>query len=122
MSSGPRDKFAMPQLLCTVRDCRAPLAREERRAVCARGHSFDIARSGYINLLQPQDRRSREPGDSAEAVAARRRLFERGITKPIDDAIASMVHGETILDAGCGEGHILGILASSGGQAPTPVR
>jgi 23S rRNA (guanine745-N1)-methyltransferase len=108
----------MPILLCTVRDCRAPLAREERRVVCARGHSFDVARSGYINLLQPQDRRSREPGDSADAVAARRRILERGITKPIDDAIVSMVRGETILDAGCGEGHILGMLR--GGQALSP--
>jgi len=87
-----------------------PLAREERRVVCSRGHSFDIARSGYINLLQPQDRRSRDPGDSAEVVAARRRLFERGISAPIDQAIGSLVRGETILDAGCGEGHILGML------------
>src|SRR5438477_7797669 len=102
----------MLQLLCTVRNCRAPLAREDRRVVCASGHSFDIARSGYINLLQPQDRRSREPGDSAGVVAARRRIFERGITKPIDDAIASMIRGDTILDAGCGEGHILGTLTS----------
>jgi 23S rRNA (guanine745-N1)-methyltransferase len=101
----------MPTLLCTVRDCRAPLAREEHRAVCTHGHSFDVARSGYLNLLQPQDRRSREPGDSAEAVAARRRLLDAGTTKPIDDAIARLVRGETILDAGCGEGHILGRLA-----------
>ena len=110
----------MPQLLCTVRDCRAPLAREEHRAVCARGHSFDIARSGYINLLQPQDRRSRQPGDSAEAVAARRRLFDRGIFKPIDHAIAGMIRGDDILDVGCGEGHTLGVI-SGGGQAPSLV-
>src|SRR5438067_4289436 len=102
-------------LLCTVRDCRAPLRLEAHRAVCARGHSFDVARSGYINLLQPQDRRSREPGDSADAVAARRRIFERGITKPVDDAVASIVRGDTILDAGCGEGHILGALGGGCG-------
>jgi len=95
-------------LLCTVRDCRAALRLEAHRAVCGRGHSFDIARSGYINLLQPQDRRSREPGDSAEVIAARRRLFDRGITQPIDDAIFKLVHGQAILDAGCGEGHYLG--------------
>ena len=95
-------------LLCTVRGCGASLVREERRAVCERGHSFDVARSGYLNLLQPQDRRSREPGDSADAVAARRRLFDRGVTKPIDDAIVQLVHGHSILDAGCGEGHLLG--------------
>jgi 23S rRNA (guanine745-N1)-methyltransferase len=110
----------VPTLLCTVRDCRAPLAREERRAVCARGHSFDLSRSGYINLLQPQDRRSREPGDSAALVAARRRIFERGITKSIDDAIVKLVHGETILDAGCGEGHYLDMFGGSGIDISVP--
>ena len=56
----------MPQLLCTVRTCHLPLTREERRVICPRGHAFDIARSGYINMLQPQERRSRKPGDPAE--------------------------------------------------------
>lgn len=90
-------------LLCTVRNCREPLVREERRYVCANNHSFDVARSGYVNLLQPQDRRSRNPGDTAEAVAARRRVYERG--DPLLDAIvrAFPVSG-TLLDVGCGEG------------------
>lgn len=94
-------------LLCTVRGCGQPLARDARRCVCARNHSFDIARSGYVNLLQPQDRRSRTPGDSKEAVNARRRFFERGFAKPIVDAIAEMVAEGPVLDAGCGEGHHL---------------
>ncbi len=82
--------------------------------VCARGHSFDIARSGYINLLQPQDRRSKEPGDTTEAVAARRRLHDRGVTEPLLHAIAEMAGtsaDDTILDAGCGDGFYLGALA-----------
>jgi hypothetical protein len=37
-------------LLCPVRDCHLALTREERLVMCARGHSFDIARNGYINL------------------------------------------------------------------------
>jgi 23S rRNA (guanine745-N1)-methyltransferase len=100
-------------LLCTVRTCHQPLVREERRVICARGHSFDVARSGYINLLQPQDRRSKQPGDTADAVAARRRLHDRGVTAPLLDAIASMVKVTTddvVLDAGCGEGFYLGSL------------
>ena len=100
-------------LLCTVRTCHQPLAREERRVVCPRGHSFDVARSGYINLLQPQDRRSKQPGDTADAVAARRRLHDRGVTKPLRDAIVSMAKasaGDAVLDAGCGDGFYLGSL------------
>src|ERR671934_101445 len=90
--------------------------REERRVVCPRGHSFDIARSGYINLLQPQERRSRNPGDSAEAVAARRRFLDRGHAAPLLEAIRSMLPAaETILDAGCGDGYYLGSIGRGSG-------
>jgi 23S rRNA (guanine745-N1)-methyltransferase len=106
------------QLLCTVRDCPLPLIREAGRLVCARGHSFDVARSGYVNLLQPQDRRSKHPGDSAAAVAARRRLHDRGITAPLLAAVSDLLAGssvDTVLDAGCGEGFYLGNLAQQAG-------
>ncbi len=109
-------------LLCTVRDCHLPLARTEeeggRRLVCPRGHSFDVARSGYINLLQPQDRRSKRPGDTPAAVTARRRLHDRGVTGPLLDAIAGMARAspdDQVLDAGCGDGFYLGSLASQSG-------
>lgn len=91
-----------------------PLAREERQLFCPCGHSFDVARSGYINLLQPQDRRSRQPGDTAAAVAARRRLHDRGVTGGLLDAIAETVSAsaeDVVLDAGCGDGFYLGSLA-----------
>jgi 23S rRNA (guanine745-N1)-methyltransferase len=95
-----------------------PLVREERRLVCERGHSFDVARSGYINLLQPQDRRSKWPGDTAAAVAGRRRLHDLGVTAPLLDAIAEMMAasaGDVVLDAGCGDGFYLGALARQSG-------
>ena len=74
--------------------------------MCPRGHSFDVAKSGYINLLQPQDRRAATPGDSAEAVAARRRFLDRGYAAPLLDEIRPLVTGD-VLDAGCGEGYYL---------------
>jgi 23S rRNA (guanine745-N1)-methyltransferase len=102
-----------PTLLCSVRHCHLPLAREANRLVCARGHSFDLARRGYANLLQPQERRSRAPGDSREAAAARRRVHARGVAAPLLDAIGEMLGpspGDAILDAGCGDGWFLGEL------------
>lgn len=102
-------------LLCPVRDCRQPLRREAKSCVCARGHSFDIARTGYVNLLQPQDRRSRAPGDSSAAVAARRRLHDRGITQPLLKRICDTLQPspkDILLDAGCGEGFYLGHLVA----------
>ncbi len=98
-------------LLCPVRDCHLPLEREERRLLCARGHSFDVARRGYVNLLQPQDKRSKQPGDSAEAVAGRLRLHDLGATRPLLSGIADLAAASTqdvVLDAGCGDGFYLG--------------
>lgn len=86
--------------------------------VCERGHSYDRARSGYVNLLQPQDRRSSIPGDSPGSVAARRRFIDRGFTEPFARSIATLLEPsatDTILDAGCGEGFYLGSLQDHSG-------
>lgn len=91
-----------------------------RRLVCPRGHSFDVARSGYINLLQPQDRRSKQPGDTPAAVAARRRLHDLGITAPLLAGIAELAQAspdDIVLDAGCGDGFYLGSLVRQSGSA-----
>lgn len=110
----------MVQLSCTVRGCGAPLAlpaESARVLACARGHAFDRAKSGYWNLLQPQDRRSLDAGDSRDAVEARRRLFERGLFAPWIAELALVLdnagveRGARTLDVGCGEGSILGALA-----------
>jgi 23S rRNA (guanine745-N1)-methyltransferase len=97
-------------LVCTVRNCREPLVRVERTYACANRHAFDIARSGYVNLLQPQDKKSKSPGDTTDAAAARRRFFEAGHARPLVDAIVHALplrDGDALLDAGCGEGHHL---------------
>lgn len=97
-------------LICPVRTCRQPLSKEQRRYVCPNAHSFDIARSGYVNLLGPQDRKSKTPGDRAAAVAARRRFLDRGHAAPLVESIVGALplrNGDAFLDAGCGEGHHL---------------
>ena len=101
-------------LVCPVRDCRQPLAHTEQRWFCSHAHSFDTARSGYINLLQPQDRRSKRPGDTPAAVQSRRRLHDLGVTTPLLDGIADFLApspDDIVLDAGCGDGFYLGTLA-----------
>jgi len=82
---------------------------------CPRAHSFDIARSGYINLLQPQDRKSARPGDSAHALDARRRLLAQGFETPLTEAILrhlAPAPGDAVLDVGCGEGDFLAALVA----------
>lgn len=84
--------------------------------VCARQHSYDVARSGYINLLQPQDRRSLDAGDTLEAIEARARLLSAGVGRPLADAFverAAMLLSPAgvVADLGSGSGEVLGALS-----------
>lgn len=104
-------------LLCTVRGCSRPLRPAGRSLACPRGHAFDRARRGFVNLLQPQDRRSRQPGDSREAALARRRLCAAGLEAPLHERLLGALveaGAETpaVLDVGCGEGSALAWLAA----------
>jgi 23S rRNA (guanine745-N1)-methyltransferase len=107
----------MISLLCPVRTCASPLTREEQAFRCPRGHSFDIARSGYCNLLQPQDSKSKNPGDPKVAVLARRRFLEAGHGDFLAAALLETFDAlplpprPAVLDVGCGEGFFLGGLA-----------
>jgi 23S rRNA (guanine745-N1)-methyltransferase len=79
---------------------------------CDSGHSFDIARQGYINLLAASDKRTKDPGDSKEMIAARRAFLSAGHYRPIADKLAELVlpglaPAPVIVDAGCGEGYYL---------------
>jgi 23S rRNA (guanine745-N1)-methyltransferase len=105
-------------LRCTVRGCDEPLRRCDRTFACTRGHTFDIARSGYVNLLQPQDRRSPSPGDTRDAVEARARLIARGIGRSNLDTILEAVAARDlpaerpiVVDLGCGGGDALHMLS-----------
>src|SRR6202047_3133054 len=107
-------------LLCSVAGCRRPLTQSPRGLVCPRGHSFDVARRGYVNLLQPRDRRSSQPGDAPATVTARLRLAERGFETPLTDAITNLLAlgpGAAVLDVGCGDGHHLAAIAARFGAA-----
>lgn len=105
-------------LICTVRGCGQPLTRTGGAYTCPKKHSFDIGRNGHITLLQPQDRRSREPGDAVGAVNARGRLHARGVSVPLLNAIrefASPTPDDEVLDVGCGDGYYLGALVEQTG-------
>ncbi len=103
----------MFKLRCTVRGCPEILELREDGLRCAAGHHFDQAKGGYWNLLQPQDKRSLNPGDADEAVLARHRWMERGYATGLIEALLPWVASSSIagalgvqrtLDLGCGEG------------------
>jgi len=65
-----------------------PLRRVGSTWRCPAGHSHDIARQGHVHLLPVQQKRSRDPGDSREMVAARRRFLNSGAYGPIAAAVS----------------------------------
>ena len=98
----------------------APLQSDGSTWRCATGHCFDIATQGYTHLLPVQQKRSRDPGDSKEMVAARRRFLNAGNYQPIAAAVSRAVLADlsldetaSCLDAGCGEGYYLRQLAAA---------
>ena len=100
----------IPALRCTVRGCTGALVWEDAQLRCPLGHAFDRGREGYWNLLQPQDRRSLKPGDSDDAVLARRRWLARGFADGLALVLSSRIEaagladGAVLVDVGCGEG------------------
>jgi 23S rRNA (guanine745-N1)-methyltransferase len=96
--------------------CHARLTRSEKSFTCPQGHQFDMAKEGYVNLLPVQHKRSRDPGDSAEMMQARRAFLDAGHYQPLRDTVAQLLRDNlstpsAILDIGCGEGYYTALFA-----------
>ena len=118
---------AATNLACPIDGLPIEAHGAQRR--CMAGHSFDVAREGYCNLLVVQHKASRDPGDSKDMVAARRRFLETGHFEPIADrmfntvreCVAAAAGGAfNIVDAGCGEGYYLDRLGRLAAANPEP--
>ena len=91
------------------------LVEQQRQLCCVQGHHFDIARQGYVNLLPVQHKKSKNPGDNKEMVAARTQFLNTAIYQPIAEELKNtflnlLVDAERtycVLDAGCGDGYYL---------------
>jgi 23S rRNA (guanine745-N1)-methyltransferase len=81
-----------------------------------------VARSGYLNLLQPQDRKSASAGDSKASVGARARLLGHGVGRALVDEVVrhagrvlppsrNASADQVVVDLGSGSGDVLGELA-----------
>lgn len=113
----------MKLLRCPL--CGDALTRQAGACRCTTGHSFDLAREGYVNLLPVQDKHSKAPGDDKTMSAARRAFLDRGYYAPLRQALAELAVARTgdrptLLDAGCGEGYytsgVVQALAAAGKQ------
>ena len=97
----------MSVMICPV--CGEILERNDKGTVCSNRHSFDIARSGYVNLLLSKHIGKTVHGDNKMMVRARREFLEKGYYSPLKNSLCDMTEkhfkGGVILDAGCGEGY-----------------
>lgn len=104
-------------LVCPI--CREALSEESRRLLCQNGHSYDLAKSGYCNLLRAVKKSTH--GDNREMIRARRDFLSLGYYEFLADAVKTAVasvfsDGDTLLDAGCGEGYYTERVLSSIGE------
>ncbi|MEV0290448.1 putative RNA methyltransferase [Kribbella sp. NPDC050820] len=104
-------------LRCPV--CSDALALTERTATCPRGHAYDLAKQGYLNLLPSAS--TGIDGDSAAMVGARTVFLGAGHYVPIRDALilaaAGMGEDDLLVEVGAGTAYYLsGVLGTAPGR------
>ncbi len=98
----------MTMFTCPV--CGEKLSISGKSYICPKKHTFDAAKSGYVNLLLSKHAGKAVHGDNKLMVQARREFLDKGYYAPLKDALCRAVcrntpDGGIILDAGCGEGY-----------------
>jgi 23S rRNA (guanine745-N1)-methyltransferase len=107
--------------------CSSVLLLDNKVWTCTNGHSYDVAKEGYVNLLLVQNKKSKEPGDNKEMVNGRRAFLEQGFYQPLADSISNIFNQHlatladqtevSFFDAGCGEGYYMSQVSQSCKQA-----
>ena len=95
-------------LVCPVCGGGLGLTAAGRSLACSAGHSFDIARQGYVNLYRGKPVNEY----SKESFRQRQQILEKGMYAHILEEICSFLQAvcgagrpRLLLDAGCGEGY-----------------
>ena len=98
-------------LSCPV--CNTCLQKHQKLYSCENGHNFDIAKQGYINLLQSN--KKSDSGDNKNMVNARRNFLEQGFYEPISNLLNAtflnnlphFTNPLQIVEVGSGEGYYI---------------
>jgi 23S rRNA (guanine745-N1)-methyltransferase len=97
---------ALPVAYLRCPYCGGDLSDAGGSVGCALGHSFDVARQGYVDLSGSR----RVIGDSASMVAAREAFLAAGHFEVIAEAVrtaGSEGDGEVVVEVGAGTGYYL---------------
>ncbi len=92
--------------VCPV--CNESLMPDGKTYKCSNNHCFDIAKQGYVNLLQSQTSKNKRHGDDKLMIKARTDFLNLDYYKPLAKAMAKTVikyseHSTKLIDAGCGD-------------------
>lgn len=92
--------------------CSEQIQKCEKTYKCSNGHSFDIAKEGYVNFVLANQKNSKAPGDNKEMMIARRNFLNTNAYYPLVSSIINtlktILHDSaTIVEAGCGEGYYI---------------
>ena len=90
-------------------NCDNGLYIKDKGLKCNNGHFFDFAKEGYVNLLLPNQKKTKNPGDDEIMAKARDIFLKAGYFEKLNSHIASTVDfsNKVVLDAGCGTGYYL---------------
>ena len=96
----------MSILICPI--CKEELIKIDKKETCKKGHSFDYAKEGYINLHISKN--SKNPGDDKVMVNSRREFLNKGFYEEISDEVNKILlslkeEQVKLLDIGAGEGY-----------------
>ncbi|MEG2799706.1 MAG: methyltransferase domain-containing protein [Erysipelotrichaceae bacterium] len=85
--------------------CKEALVNKDHQFICIHHHTYDISKSGYVNLVLGNTQQS---GDDKEMVKSRSDFLNKDYYKILSEElnliIARNPH-QVIVDAGCGEGY-----------------
>jgi 23S rRNA (guanine745-N1)-methyltransferase len=102
----------MSTLICPV--CKNDLMEAATSYYCQLNHTFDKSRHGYVNLLLPNKKQSKEPGDNKEMTQSRASFLSKGyyeaISNHLNQHVKEKLNNQTdtaVIDIGCGNGYYL---------------
>lgn len=99
-------------LICSV--CGATLQKFENVYRCENGHSFDVAKEGYVNLLR-SSKNGDLIGDDKISARMRRDFLNKGYYSILKDALVALFADRqgSLLDICCGEGFYTAALGAN---------
>lgn len=101
-------------------NCGKKLIFKNKSLICENKHCFDVAKTGYVNLLLANQKNSFDPGDNKEMIAARVAVMRQDYYKALAEGIARLLkeyNPKSIIDVGCGIGYVPNVLKSAFPQA-----